>query len=270
ANMFQTIEAQGGAGGPSFLSDHPSPKDRYAKINQEAQSLTINAAATPDRQDFIAAQQRLTGRGGGQFRSSGNQAYTNQGGPAPNTGNQPGTPNAGAPSTGNQPNAPAVGGRVESPSSRYQTVDKGLFTVGVPDNWRQLDQQNGAWFAPEGAYGSANGQTVFTHAVNLGAVQTQARNLQQASEEFIKGLTQGAQLHTRGGIERMDVDGRQGQIITFDNVNEATQRPELVNIVTTQLRNGNLFYLIAVCPTDEYKNYQSTFLTILRSVRLKD
>ncbi|HJZ82208.1 MAG TPA: hypothetical protein VKD91_17740, partial [Pyrinomonadaceae bacterium] len=200
----------------------------------------------------------------------GNQAYTNQGGPAPNTGNQPGPPNAGAPSTGNQPNAPAVGGRVESPSSRYQTVDKGLFTVGVPDNWRQLDQQNGAWFAPEGAYGSANGQTVFTHAVNLGAVQTQARNLQQASEEFIKGLTQGAQLHTRGGIERMDVDGRQGQIITFDNVNEATQRPELVNIVTTQLRNGNLFYLIAVCPTDEYKNYQSTFLTILRSVRLKD
>src|SRR5215813_2745187 len=74
ANMFQTIEAQGGAGGPSFLSDHPSPKDRYAKINQEAQSLTINTAATPDRQDFIAAQQRLTGRGGGQFRSSGNQA----------------------------------------------------------------------------------------------------------------------------------------------------------------------------------------------------
>jgi len=274
ANMFQTIEQQGGGGGPSFLSDHPSPKDRYAKINQEAQALTINTAAAPDRQDFIAAQQRLTGRGGGQFRGAANQAYTNQGGPVGNTGNQP------AANTGNQPNVPNNGGqpnapppptgRVENPSSRFQTVDKGVFTVGVPDNWRQLDQQNGAWFAPEGGYGSANGQAIFTHAVNLGVVQTQAKNAQQATDEFVKSLTQGGGMKPRGGYENMPVDGRQGHIITFDNVNETTGRPELVNIVTTQLRNGELFYLIAVCPTDEYKNYQGTFLNILRSVKLKD
>src|SRR5436190_9081104 len=66
ANMFKTIESQGSGGGPSFLSDHPSPKDRVAKINQEAQALTINTAATPDKQNFTIAQQMLTGRGGGQ------------------------------------------------------------------------------------------------------------------------------------------------------------------------------------------------------------
>ncbi|HKN81997.1 MAG TPA: M48 family metallopeptidase, partial [Pyrinomonadaceae bacterium] len=38
ANMFRTIEQQGGGGG-GFLSDHPSPSDRYARINREAQSL---------------------------------------------------------------------------------------------------------------------------------------------------------------------------------------------------------------------------------------
>ena len=59
-------------------------------------------------------------------------------------------------------------------------------------------------------------------------------------------------------------------IITFDNVNEATGRAELVNILTKQLKNGDLFYMIAVSPTDEYKNYQNTFLAILRSVRLND
>jgi len=33
ANMFQTIERQsGGGGGGGFLSDHPSPKDRYARV----------------------------------------------------------------------------------------------------------------------------------------------------------------------------------------------------------------------------------------------
>src|SRR5215470_7995495 len=36
ANMFRTIEQQGGGGG-GFLSDHPSPRDRYARINREAQ-----------------------------------------------------------------------------------------------------------------------------------------------------------------------------------------------------------------------------------------
>src|SRR3954470_6868762 len=53
ANMFKTIEGQSGGGAPSFLSDHPSPKDRVAKINTEAQALQINTAATPDKHDFL-------------------------------------------------------------------------------------------------------------------------------------------------------------------------------------------------------------------------
>jgi hypothetical protein len=106
--------------------------------------------------------------------------------------------------------------------------------------------------------------------VNLGALPTRARNAQQATEEFINSLKQGTNLRARGGFQRVDIDGRPGQLITFDNTNEATGRPETVNILTTQLRNGALFYMITVSPTDEYQNYQSTFSTILRSVRLND
>ena len=36
ANMFKTLEAQGGASGPEWLSDHPNPGNRYQRINQEA------------------------------------------------------------------------------------------------------------------------------------------------------------------------------------------------------------------------------------------
>ena len=39
ANMFKTIEAQGGSSGPEWLSDHPNPGNRYQRINQEAQML---------------------------------------------------------------------------------------------------------------------------------------------------------------------------------------------------------------------------------------
>src|ERR1041385_8759955 len=61
ANMFRTIEQTGGGGG-GFLSDHPSPTDRYARINREAQSLQINAANTQrDSREFARIQERLRG-----------------------------------------------------------------------------------------------------------------------------------------------------------------------------------------------------------------
>ena len=254
ANMFRTIESQGGGGG-GFLSDHPSAKDRYAKINQEAQVLKINRSATPDGRDFIAAKQRVS-HGTGETMPGENQAYSNQPSRAPNT-NQPANPNT-------------LSGRVEAPSSRYRSFDKEIFNVSVPENWQEMEQQNGAWYAPKGAYGTVNGQTVFTHAVNLGVAQTRSRDAQQATEEFINSLKQGGNLRARGGFQRVDVDGRQGQLITFDNTNEATGHAETVNIVTTQLRDGTLFYLITVSPTNEYRNYQSTFSRILRSIRLND
>src|SRR6476620_7327071 len=39
ANMFKTLEAQGGSSGPDWLTDHPNPGDRYQRINQEAALL---------------------------------------------------------------------------------------------------------------------------------------------------------------------------------------------------------------------------------------
>ncbi len=280
ANMFQTIESQGGGGGPSFLSDHPSPKDRYAKINQEAQLLKINTAATPDEHDFMVAQQRLTGRQTGQT-FTGNQAYSNAGGRPSSTASQPvNVPsqpsNAGSqPSNmGNQGNPAGYpsppSGRVELPSSNYKSYKEGVFAVSIPENWQELNEQEGLWFAPNGAYGSANGQKVFTHGVSFGAVQMQGRSAQQATDEFVNSLKQGGKMRARGGFEPMNLPERTWQLITFDNVNEATGRPELVNIVTTPLRSGQLLYMIAVCPTDDYPKYQQTFLTILRSIQLTD
>jgi predicted Zn-dependent protease len=45
ANMFRTIQEQGGGGGPEWLSDHPDPGNRYNAINREAASLRISGAA---------------------------------------------------------------------------------------------------------------------------------------------------------------------------------------------------------------------------------
>ena len=57
ANMFRTIQSQGGGGG-GFLSDHPSSADRYARINQEAQSLRVNTAMRNDSREFYGIKER--------------------------------------------------------------------------------------------------------------------------------------------------------------------------------------------------------------------
>jgi len=41
ANMFKTLEEQGGPGVPEWFSDHPDPGNRYAYIVQEAQALRV-------------------------------------------------------------------------------------------------------------------------------------------------------------------------------------------------------------------------------------
>jgi beta-barrel assembly-enhancing protease len=257
ANMFRTIEQQGGGGG-GFLSDHPSPSDRYARINREAQMLRVNAGAR-DTREFNRIQERLRGYGTAptmaEIQRSGQRYPVGE-----NTGN-----------TGNYPNNPPRG-RVEYPSNRYQNVSifNGGVQVSVPSNWRQVNDNNSVWFVPEGGYGSMNGQAVYTHGVSFGVAQTNQRNLQSASQELINSLAQGNRnLGSSGGWQRTSMSGRNALYTTLSNVNEATGQREFIRVITTQLRNGQLFYMIAVAPQNE-RNFERAFDTVLRSTRIND
>jgi predicted Zn-dependent protease len=253
ANMFRTIEQQGGGGG-GFLSDHPSPANRYARINQEAQYLRVNNPVR-DTRDFARIQERL--RGYGQAPSMAEIAQTGQRSPNGQT-------------TGNYPNNPPRG-RVEYPSSRYRSYDEGFLRVAVPDNWQEIRDGNSLWFAPQGGYGQANGQAVFTHGVNFGVAQTQNRDLQRATDEFVNSLAQGNRsLRANAGYRRTTVSGRTGLITTLNNVNEATGQPESITVITTPLRNGGLFYMIGVAPQGEVGNFDNAFSNILSSLRIND
>ena len=256
ANMFRTIEQQGGGGGGGFLSDHPSPSDRYARINREAQYLRVNPSGYGDSREFARVQERL--RGYGTAPTMAEIARNGQRNPV---GEQ----------TGNYPDNPPSG-RVAYPSSRYQSVSifNGGVNVNIPSNWRQVNDQNAVWFVPEGAYGQHNGQAVYTHGASFGVAQTNNRNLQRATEELINGFAQGNNnLRMNGGYQRATLSGRNALVSTLTNVNEATGRPEIVRLITAQLRNGQLFYMVAVAPQNE-RGYDNAFSTILRSVRIND
>src|SRR5438132_3790313 len=101
ATMFKLIEAQGGGGG-GFLSDHPSPEDRYAKINQEAQSLKVTNPIT-DNTEFHRIQEGLRGYRSSTSNQRGGNRYPSQGGNYPST---------------------APGGRGEAPSFHYASYQE--------------------------------------------------------------------------------------------------------------------------------------------------
>jgi Zn-dependent protease with chaperone function len=264
ANMFRTIEAQGSGGG-GFFSDHPSPSDRYARINQEAQYLRVNNRIT-DNREFSGIKERLRGYPRAQtmaeIQRSGRR-YPNQGTDYP-TSDRTGSDRTGYPS--------ASRSRVDYPSSRFRNYTAlNVVRLSVPDNWREMAEQESVWYAPTGGYGSTNGRAVFTHGINVGTFQTNSRNLQQATNEFLNSLQQGnSNLRSRGSYQRIAVSGRNGLSLLLSNTNESTGQPEVVNIGTTQLRNGELLYLITVVPESDYQNYQATFANILRSVQLND
>jgi beta-barrel assembly-enhancing protease len=255
ANMFQTIERQSGGGGGGFLSDHPSPNDRYARINREAELLRVTNPINNSR-EFAGVRERL--RSYPRAPSMAEIQRTGQRYPVENGGG------------GGSVNPPS--GRVEYPSTRFQNYQilNGDVQVSVPNNWRQFGESNSVWFVPEGAYGQSNGQAVFTHGVNFGLAQTNNRNLQQATDELINSLAQGNNnMRVNGSYQRTTFGGRNAIWTSLSNTNEATGRPEIVRLIATQLRNGQLLYMIAVAPQNE-RNFETAFQNVSNSVRIND
>ena len=101
ANMFKTIEKQGGSGGPEFLSDHPNPANRSQYITSEARLLGVRNPIR-NSQAFNEIRAKLK-------RMS----------PAP-TSEQVMRQGGRRTSQGRYPEDNQIG-RVEPPSSRYQT-----------------------------------------------------------------------------------------------------------------------------------------------------
>jgi Zn-dependent protease with chaperone function len=259
ANMFRILERQGGKGGPELLSDHPNPGNRFEAINREAEMLRV-VDPVRDTNDFHRIQARLKDMP--RARSMSDIARTSQ----PNTRNTRYPGNTRYPDEDNRVDPR----RIEYPSARFRTYTEGnLFRISVPDNWREMGGGNEVTFAPEGAYGNAQGQFVFTHGAQVGVTRAESSSLQAATDRFVNNLAQGNRsLRKEGYYQRANIGNRNGLSITLSNVSEVSGRPEVINVFTTMLRNGDMFYMIFVAPQDDYRDYQRTFQNIARTVEI--
>jgi hypothetical protein len=271
ANMFRTIERVSGGGGGGFFSDHPSPKNRYARINQEAQYLNVTNPIKASR-DFDRIQARLRGmskaptteqvaRSGQQYPVEGDTRYPDNGdprNPSTNDGRYP---------------ANQLPGDVSAPSSRYRSYSAlGVLRVNVPDNWRQLNDTNtSVWFVPEGGYGQVQGEAVFTHGINFTVTPSQGQGLQASMNQMVNTWLRSNSNMRQIGRAQGSNSGRRYWLSTrFSNRNEATGKTETIALFATQLSNGNVLFISTVRPQAEAGDFQSTFDRIMNSVQINE
>lgn len=256
ANMFRTIQKQG-SNGPEWLSDHPDPGNRSAYIEKEAQALPVSNPVT-DQSGFERVRAHLK-----TLPPAPTSEEVAKSRPAKTTEN----------STGGGNDAPrGTLGRVDPPSGRLKDYTEGnLFRISVPNNWRELPGSEAVTFAPNGAFGEVKGQSVFTHGVEVGVSRKERHELPDATQDFVAVLTQSnPRLIQQSRPSNISLAGRPAMQTTLGNVSDATGQPEVIQLVTTRLRDGTLFYLLAVVPETDTRMYESTFQQIVRSIRLND
>jgi peptidase M48-like protein len=251
ANMFKTIEAQGGGRSPEWMSSHPNPGNRYEAINREAAMLRVDARA--DTGEFQAARGRLTAM---SPAPTAEEIAKNRG----NAGAGAGSP------------APRAAARVELPSSSQRTYRPGEFLrVTVPSNWNQINTgEGGVTYAPEGGYVESNGRSAFTHGVQFGVAQGASGNLQRDTDQLLQNFARSNPNLRSRGSRRDALGGRAGLTTVLANTSDVSGRPELVSVSTTQLRNGNMLFLIAVAPEDEFDNYDDAFRRVRQGLQITD
>ncbi len=250
ANVFRTIEKESGPGGPQWLSDHPNPGDRYNYINREAAQLRVE----PGRGRDVAAFQSV-------------QTHLRSMPPAPTT--EQATKSGAGRTGGGGSSRPPTNGRVDRPDSRFTQYEEGdLFRVSVPSNWRELGGNSAVTFAPEGAFGTLNGQSVFTHGAEIGVARNETHDLRTATDELIQSLAQSnPRLSRPSNYQRTSIGGNEAAYTTLSNVSDVTGGEERIAVYTTLMRDGTLFYVLGVAPREEFNDYDPAFRKVVRSIQ---
>ena len=252
ASMFRTIEAQGGGGGPEWLSSHPNPGNRYDAITREASTLRVQGDANSG--SFSAIQARLRGMA---------PAYTAE-------QISKGQARNGSGSAGTSGRAVV---QVAPPASQLRNHQPaGFLRVRVPANWNPVGSGEGVTYAPDGGFLRADGgQTVFTHGVQFGIVQGGSGNLQNDTQEILQNFARtNPDLRTAGNGRRERIGGRQGLTTTLSNVSQATGEREYVALSTAHLPDGGVLYMVGVAPQSEARTYEIAFRRVRQSLQIAD
>ncbi|HEX8171019.1 MAG TPA: M48 family metallopeptidase [Thermoanaerobaculia bacterium] len=278
-SFFHKLESVDKARKTSWMSDHPAPPDRIARIEKERQLLREPATPTQNVQQLASVKQSLNRYGRAQTLGQIAQNGTRRtGGDTTNGDYPPMTSSSGA-------------GRVEAPSRQFRTYTNAsrTFQIGYPSNWRVYQSNGfGVTIAPEGGLANVGGRTevlygmIINHYDPFGntpgsslrgsAGSRTSTTLQDATQDLIAQIQQSSP-HLRvirNSGQQIAVDGRTALAASLRGRNPNTNIDERLTIVTRALPDGHLIYALFVTPEQDAKAYGSVLQSMVSSLNVDD
>jgi hypothetical protein len=235
AQFFEKLQAETkGKNPPQFLSDHPNPGNRVARVNEEIDKLGgVPPNAKRDSPEFEAIKREVMSL------------------PVVKT------PPA---SIGSAPPPP--------PSANSVDYQGNGVALKVPENWKRYEDNGSVTFAPDGGI-SQKGGLAYGIIVSVNEVQNDGSEqaLKNATGALIRELAK-----TNPGLKiarepaRVDLNGQPGLSTYLSN--ESSTGTEETDWLVTVLQPRGLLSFLCVAPKAAFPEYEKTFTTVLDTVRL--
>jgi beta-barrel assembly-enhancing protease len=262
-NFFKTLEGVDPSKKTNFLADHPAPPDRVARIEQEARLLHVTDKPTENVAQLQSIKSRLGGLGAARTpqQVAQSSASTSSSGRQRTSTGQTANISVPAPST----------------SMNSYTSRSGVYRVSYPSNWQVYESSTvGVTIAPPGGMGTVNGSTdvvygaLINHYDPFGNNASGNISLQSATQDLVAQIQRSSpylQL-VSNSAQQLRLAGGTGLAATFRGTDPATGINERVTVVTRQLSDEHLFYLLFIVPDREASNYSKLLNSMVGSLQI--
>jgi beta-barrel assembly-enhancing protease len=252
-----------------FISSHPTPANRSARVQQEARLLgSPGASRTTGR--FAGVQSELRGMPAGRsMQQIARGQGTTRGGQRTST-------------RGQTSGRSATRVRVEAPSSRFAAFRQrdDFFELQHPDNWRAYDAENGfgVTIVPEGGIvetGDGQQSIVYGVVVNhydpFEGRSAQRTTLDSALTDLTAQIRQSnTHLRSSGSVRRETIDGQPARSLVLTGRSPVTGDEERVTVFARQMGDEHIIYALFIAPGNDYPDLSRTFTRMMNSMRVND
>ena len=264
-NFFKTLERVDPSKKTNFLSDHPAPPDRIARIEQEARLLHVSDTPTENVAELRSIQNRLSGFGGARTSQQISQASASTSGS---------TSGRTRPTSGQ---ARTVSVPAPSNSLNTYTSRSGVFRIGYPSNWQVYESgSTGVTIAPPGGAGNVNGSSeivygaIINHYDPFGNGPEGNASLQNATEDLLNTIQRSSphlRLVSNQG-QRVRMAGGTALAAALRGTDPNTGINERVTVVARQLSDEHLLYLLFITPERDAANYSNVLNAMVNSMQI--
>lgn len=262
-SFFQTLERANTAATATWLSNHPAPADRIDRIEQEAKLLRVTAHPTEGVAELRGIQSRLQRLGAAP---SGAQVATLQ------------------PATTNTQTTGAIA--LPSTSMRSFTSKSRVYRISYPQNWTAREQgTTGVVFAPDGGIRTSGGRSDVVYGVIVSHYepfgnQSNGKSLgylgdvstEDATTDLIQQIMRDDTYLkvVKGSTQTLKLRSGTAYAAVLRGVNPRTKAKERVTLVTHQLSDDDLIYLLFITPEKEAARYSATLNAMVNSIEVDD